>query len=231
MAQYSPLGVGLRDSELDEKIPVSPSREVVINRRSMRLSREKPWETSPVPFWQLPTWGRPKELKSKSPTKKKVRDEEPPATESRPQWDSHHHITWSNHQNLQGEVLNPPPTRNYFDRPRDPEIGARSAERRPPTTDGDGSPGKKVVRVIPVWRLEPTPGNSDVPEVGTLCPREPSLKSKTGSGGKLENRDDVLGPKHPAHSEYSHKSTWPCPSTLTQSKQAKSELEKKQGST
>ena len=101
-------------------------------------------------------------------------------------WDSHHHATWSNFQNLQGAILNPAPVRSYFDRPREPDVGARSAEKKPL------DPKEGAVRILPLYRLEPLPGidHVEIPEQG-LWPRFEPLESR--SGVPLQKRPEILG--------------------------------------
>lgn len=210
---YSPSGPGLRGGE--EKSESRDSQETIVKRRALRLSRDKPWSTQPARFWELPRCDR------EEPRAVSVQTDFPRVQlleEVRENgWDSHHHATWSNFQNLQGVVLNPAPVRSYFDRPREPEIGARSSEKKAVNATG-------LMRILPLWRLEPLPGISNVeaPE-GGLWPRIEPLTS--GSGAPARPRDEILGPRchdleprkrllvrHEATPEFNHKSTWSCPS-------------------
>eukprot|EP00931_Biecheleriopsis_adriatica_P040922 TRINITY_DN23436_c0_g1_i1.p1 TRINITY_DN23436_c0_g1~~TRINITY_DN23436_c0_g1_i1.p1 ORF type:complete len:649 (+),score=113.37 TRINITY_DN23436_c0_g1_i1:71-1948(+) len=217
MTAYSPAAVRLTlrgpAETQDTRTAKEASAEQQKTRQAMRLSRDKPWiqSESPKPYYLLPKKKEEGIKEPKVPARKRKTDAPELSVEERKErgWDDHHHITWSNHQNLQSEVLNPPSVRNYFDRHREPDIGARSAEKKPPSAK-DG-----VMRVLPVWRLSPTPDSSEVPEVGKLWPREPMLASRTGSGGNLQRRSEILGPRHDASREVSHKSTWRCPSPTT----------------
>ncbi|CAK9025670.1 unnamed protein product [Durusdinium trenchii] len=216
---YSPTGPGLRGSPKSgeeigqEKSITSMSGENVIKRRSMRLSRDKPWMTQPARFWQLL---QPEET-AESMVSTMTQTDFPQVlqpNEAREQgWNSHHDVVWSNFQNLQGVILNPAPVRSYFDRPREPDIGARSAEKKPEVRrSGDGRDG--VVRILPLWRLEPLPGVSNVESPkDNLWPPIPRLPPRSGS--PLRPREEILGPRHEASPEFNHKSTWSCPSLLT----------------
>ena len=207
---YTPTGPGLR--ALEEKLELRDSRETILKRRALRLSRDKPWCRPPSRFWELPL------EEQEEPRTVSVQTDFPPVQlleELRENgWDCHHHATWSNFQNLQGVVLNPAPVRSYFDRPREPEIGARSSEKK--------VNAKGLMRILPLWRLEPLPGISNVqlPE-GGLWPRSPPLSS--GCGAPARPREEILGPRchfealkgvplrHEATPEFNHKSTWSCP--------------------
>lgn len=101
-------------------------------------------------------------------------------------WDAHHHINWVNERNCGGALLNPAPLRSYFGRWREPDIGARSAQL--PLEDSDD--GKKhVIRVVPVWRLDPVRPGEHVPEVREPCPLHPQLHARTGTGGLFKHSD------------------------------------------
>lgn len=196
---YSPTGPGLRGSPKSgeeigqEKSITSMSGENVIKRRSMRLSRDKPWMTQPARFWQLL---QPEET-AESMVSTMTQTDFPQVlqpNEAREQgWNSHHDVVWSNFQNLQGVILNPAPVRSYFDRPREPDIGARSAEKKPEVRrSGDGRDG--VVRILPLWRLEPLPGVSNVESPkDNLWPPIPRLPPRSGS--PLRPREEILGPR------------------------------------
>lgn len=187
---YSPTGPGLRGSSPSKRAKYleDTSRENITKRRSMRLSRDKPWLTQPIRYWQLP---EPADV-TDSMVSTMTQTDFPPIqlpNEAREQnWDGHHHATWSNFQNLQGKILNPAPVRSYFDRPREPDIGARSAEKKLHNVK-DGS-----VRILPLWRLEPLPGVSivEAPE-GGLWPSIAPLQSRSGS--PVRPRDEILGPR------------------------------------
>mmetsp|Transcript_56824 Transcript_56824/g.146255 ORF Transcript_56824/g.146255 Transcript_56824/m.146255 type:complete len:747 (+) Transcript_56824:44-2284(+) len=109
-------------------------------------------------------------------------------------WDDHHHVTWCNERNV-GMVhkLNPSSLRNYFDRTREPEIGARSAEARQTAEIEalEGSQvGKRVApvvpRILPVWRLEPVRGGGGrLPDAEELKQRKLPLRARTGHGGSI----------------------------------------------
>lgn len=212
---YSPTGPGLRSSQSSPSKTSKPasyledmSRENITKRRSMRLSRDKPWMTQPARFWQLPQPVDVTESMVSTMTQTDFPQIQFPNEAREQNWDGHHHATWSNFQNLQGKILNPAPVRSYFDRPREPDIGARSAEKKLHNVK-DGS-----VRILPLWRLEPLPGVLIVePPEGGLWPSIAPLQCRSGS--PVRPRDEILGPRHEASAEFKHKSTWSCPSLLT----------------
>ncbi|CAJ1400438.1 unnamed protein product [Effrenium voratum] len=208
---YSPTGPGLRSSgSLPCLRTEDLAKESITRRRATRVSRDKPWVTRPTRFWELLKQEPCEEEKSKNTisTQTNFPKHEVSNKEKERQWDGHHHAVWSNFQNLQGTILNPAPVRSYFDRPREPDIGSRSAEKK------SGNAKEGVTRILPLWRLEPLPDTSvvDLPE-GNLWPSEPPLASRTGF--PVLPRDEVLGPRHEAAPEFNHKSTWSCPSLLT----------------
>ena len=129
---YSPTGPGLRGSGSSKSASYleDTSSENINKRRSMRLSRDKPWMTQPARFWQLPQPLDVAESMVSTMTQTDFPQIKLPNEAREQDWDRHHHATWSNFQNLQGKILNPAPVRSYFDRPREPDIGARSAEKR-----------------------------------------------------------------------------------------------------
>ena len=193
---YSPTGPGLRGSPskrdhvdgLDGFLS-KESKENMMKRRSMRLSRDKPWMTQPTRFWQI---AQPEEVAEPMVSRMTQTDspQVPSFEEDREKgWDGHHEVVWSNYQNLQGVILNPAPVRSYFDRPREPDIGARSAEKKPEENGRNG-----VIRILPLYRLEPLPGVSevDVPDSG-LWPPIPRLIPRSGS--PVRPREEILGPR------------------------------------
>ena len=192
---YSPTGPGLRSSQSSPSKTSKPasyledmSRENITKRRSMRLSRDKPWMTQPARFWQLPQPVDVTESMVSTMTQTDFPQIQFPNEAREQNWDGHHHATWSNFQNLQGKILNPAPVRSYFDRPREPDIGARSAEKKLHNVK-DGS-----VRILPLWRLEPLPGVSIVePPEGGLWPSIAPLQCRSGS--PVRPRDEILGPR------------------------------------
>ncbi|CAE7651338.1 unnamed protein product [Symbiodinium sp. CCMP2592] len=215
---YSVTGPGLR-----APVPSAPpmdseaaalSKENVLKRRAMRVSRERPWELAPPPFFlsQRRALSRSSSDcgKVSAGTQTELFGKELPNWMKEQAWDSHHHATWSNFQNLQGAILNPAPVRSYFDRPREPDVGARSAEKKPL------DPKEGAVRILPLYRLEPLPGidHVEIPE-GGLWPRFEPLECR--SGVPLQKRPEILGIRHDASPEFKHKSTWSCPSLLTTS--------------
>mmetsp|Transcript_29040 Transcript_29040/g.67292 ORF Transcript_29040/g.67292 Transcript_29040/m.67292 type:complete len:579 (+) Transcript_29040:63-1799(+) len=209
-AIYSVTGPGLRgSSQVIDVDTAELSKENVIKRRAMRISRERPWEHPPAPLFLSQRRTARNDSSTISAATQTDLGSELPDWAKEQGWDSHHHATWSNFQNLQGSILNPAPVRSYFDRPRDPEVGARSAEKKPSSNVRDG-----VVRVLPLWRLEPLPGATHVetPE-GGVWPRTEPLVPR--SGRSLQKREDILGIRHDASPEFKHKSTWSCPSLLT----------------
>ena len=234
---YSVTGPGLR-APVPSAPPVDSeaaalSKENVLKRRAMRVSRERPWELAPPPFFlsQRRALSRSSSDcgKVSAGTQTELFGKELPNWMKEQAWDSHHHATWSNFQNLQGAILNPAPVRSYFDRPREPDVGARSAEKKPL------DPKEGAVRILPLYRLEPLPGidHVEIPEQG-LWPRFEPLESR--SGVPLQKRPEILGirphdcfvdlhsyaalplisigsmGRHDASPEFKHKSTWSCPS-------------------
>mmetsp|Transcript_96801 Transcript_96801/g.172209 ORF Transcript_96801/g.172209 Transcript_96801/m.172209 type:complete len:591 (+) Transcript_96801:56-1828(+) len=223
LSSFSPVGGGLRASPEDKRSYLEPE-DIVTERKAMRLSRDKPWETAPVRFWNLPKKEQPaSKMKAKAKPKpaKATEGLEPPEAQRERAWNDHHHVMFSNHRNLQGELLNPMMTRDYFDRHREPAVGARSAEFKPEPPEGEQV---SIVRVVPVWRLDPAPGGGQVPEVGSLCPRTPPLFSRSGTGGDPASRGEVLGPLHSASPHFNHKSTWAFPTHPSESSPSKSKF-------
>mmetsp|Transcript_10567 Transcript_10567/g.23062 ORF Transcript_10567/g.23062 Transcript_10567/m.23062 type:complete len:645 (-) Transcript_10567:29-1963(-) len=106
-------------------------------------------------------------------------------------WDSRHSVLWCNEQTV-GDFsrLNPMQFRSYFDRWRDPDVGARSraARLRPPEGQSE-----TVSRVVPVWRLEPVPGRTTMPDEEELQAREPVLKAKSGTGANPDMLESMKG--------------------------------------
>mmetsp|Transcript_50260 Transcript_50260/g.81454 ORF Transcript_50260/g.81454 Transcript_50260/m.81454 type:complete len:652 (+) Transcript_50260:114-2069(+) len=236
ISSYTPTGVSFRDLSASPSGDSQPStselsKDKVIARRAAREGREKHWGSSPTPFWELPAPVRspaagsvPKAaaVGSHSATSKAPEADLRPGVE---EWDSHHHVTWSNSQNADGDSLNPACCRSYFDRPREPAPGSRSTQKELPTlvsdstqAEGDGhrkSVGRPVVRVMCTWRLGD--GESFVPENGEPSPRPPPLQLRTGTGGNMKQRGDILGPRHEASKEFNHKATWTFPSPIPSS--------------
>jgi len=198
---HSPSGPGLRGSPETASDLEDSSRENITKRRSMRVSRDKPWMTQPARFWQLHA-NAPEAADSMVSTM--TQTDFPrirlPREAREQKWDGQHHVIWCNFQNKQGKILNPAPVRSYFDRPRE--------ERKFRSNVKDGS-----VRILPLWRLEPLPGVSIVEEPEGGWPSIPRLQS--GSGSPCRPREETLGPRHEATAEFNHKSTWSCPSLLT----------------
>ena len=195
---YSVTGPGLRAGaqpvQPAETVRARVSKENVIKRRAMRISRERPWELPPPPFFlsqkRLPSQTADSRISNISMTSAGTQTEigtgaELPNWMKEQGWDGHHHATWSNFQNLQGEILNPAPVRSYFDRPREPDVGARSAEKKPL------DPKAGMVRILPLWRLEPLPGADHTEPERGLWPRDEPLES--GSGRPLQKRAEILG--------------------------------------
>lgn len=232
MASWSPSGKSTRGGSTGSK-SVPSSKEMVTNRRAARLSREKSWETTGLHFWELPEHlARVESSESGGKTlelpQAQAGGETRPATASSivganekhnaRQWESHHHITWCNFRNVGGTIPNPATTRCYFDRHREPDIGARSAAKPPAVPDGaekGRAPKRQILKAYPVWRLEPVPGGM-MPEVGVPCDIEPALKARTGHGGFPKPRSQILGPKHEASKEFNHKATWSSPTPSTE---------------
>ena len=143
---YSPTGPGLRSSgSLPCLRTEDLAKESITRRRATRVSRDKPWVTRPTRFWELLKQEPCEEEKSKNTisTQTNFPKHEVSNKEKERQWDGHHHAVWSNFQNLQGTILNPAPVRSYFDRPREPDIGSRSAEKKSGNAKEAGGWGKQ----------------------------------------------------------------------------------------
>ena len=183
-AVYSVSGPGLRASAqpTDSDTPAL-SKENVIKRRAMRVSRERPWELPPAPFFLSQRRSVSQSALDSvhmvsASTQTEMYGKELPNWVKEQEWDGQHHVTFSNFQNLQGSILNPAPVRSYFDRPR---------EYKKPM-----DPKAGVVRILPLWRLEPLPGvdHVELPEEG-LWPRNEPLEPR--SGRPLQKRAEILG--------------------------------------
>ena len=125
-------------------------------------------------------------------------------------WDSHHHITWCNEQNIgDPRKLNSANLRNYFSRPRNPQVGARGAEvtstcELEPMDGNPSSPKRQarvISRVIPNWRLEPNKAMSlggPMPSAEELKVRKDPLRPKQGNGGNAFSAAGFVALQHSA---------------------------------